>query len=306
MKIFLRKIVLIGGSIWIMLIIADISATKHYRQIEQYPFSTWTDIVEGKLDSDVWFLGSSRTLVQYNPIVFDSIMGTRSYTLGCDAQHIFLQLQCCDIARQFNTKPQYIVLDLLWQSLDTSISELSRYIYMPYLYNRTIRNIVIENGISSPAYLYVPYYRFHSERNNALKYCKNKTIRGYEPKDDSWSPIDLDGLDNINYHCEPEAISLLDSFLNRCSNDSIKVIIIHSPFERRGFEKIKNHDEMLNLFRSIANRHGIPFLDYTNDPICYDTLNFYNAMHLNSHGADLFSAKLAHDLDSLGLIPARK
>ena len=177
---------------------------------------------------------------------------------------------------------------------------------MPYLYNRTIREIAIKNGISSPAYLYVPYYRFHSERNNSLKYSKNKTIRGYEPKYDSWSPIDLDRLDKINYHCETEAIALLDSFLDQCAEDSIKVIIIHSPFERRGFEKIKNHDEMLNLFRSIANRHGIPFLDYTNDPICYDTLYFYNAMHLNAHGADIFSAKLAHDLDSLGLIPARK
>lgn len=63
---------------------------------------------------------------------------------------------------------------------------------------------------------------------------------------------------------------------------------------------------MLALYKGIADRHNCPFLDYTNDPICYDTLNFYNAMHLNAHGANLFSAELAHDLDSLGLIPARQ
>lgn len=48
------------------------------------------------------------------------------------------------------------------------------------------------------------------------------------------------------------------------------------------------------------------FLDYTNDPICYDTAYFYNAMHLNARGANLFTEKLAHDIDSLNLIPARK
>lgn len=62
---------------------------------------------------------------------------------------------------------------------------------------------------------------------------------------------------------------------------------------------------MLALYREIADRNSFPFLDYSNDPICYDTLNFYNAMHLNARGANLFSAELAHDLNSLGFIPAR-
>lgn len=29
---------------------------------------------------------------------------------------------------------------------------------------------------------------------------------------------------------------------------------------------------------------------------CYDTLNFYNATHLNRRGAEQFSIKLAHDI----------
>ena len=158
----------------------------------------------------------------------------------------------------------------------------------------------------SYAYLYLPYYRYNSEKKNNNNYKNSITYKGYQARNISWSPLDLDGLDTIHYHHEKKAIELLDSFLIDCRKDSILVVLIHSPFERRGFEKIQNNDDMLNLFRDIAYRHGIPFLDYTNDLICYDTLNFYNAMHLNSHGADIYSAKLAHDLDSLGLIPARK
>ena len=63
---------------------------------------------------------------------------------------------------------------------------------------------------------------------------------------------------------------------------------------------------MMTMFQNIADRNNIPFLDYSNDPICYDTSYFYNAMHLNARGADIFTAKLAHDLDSLNIIPARK
>lgn len=306
MNKFLKKTLLIGISILIVFIIADIIATWYYRNQDHYPFSTFTDITEGRLDSDLWFLGSSRTLVQYNPRIFDSILDVSSYTLGCDAMHIVLQVQCYQIAREFNDKPKYLILDLLWQSLDMELAPLSKYAYMPYINNHRFRQIVKNNDNLSFAYLYFPYYRFHLERKSGQYYKNSKMYKGYQARDIPWSPIDPNGLDTIHYRQEKKAIELLDSFLCDCRRDSISVILIHSPFERNGFEKIQNHDDMLDLFRSIAERHNVPFLDYTEDPICYDTLNFYNAMHLNSHGADIFSAKLAHDLDSLGLIPSRK
>ena len=54
------------------------------------------------------------------------------------------------------------------------------------------------------------------------------------------------------------------------------------------------------------DKYDIPILDYTYMDICYDTTYFYNAMHLNALGADLFSEKLAHDLASQGFIPSRQ
>jgi hypothetical protein len=306
MNKFLKKTFLIGISILIAFIIAVIIATRYYRSQDYYPFSTMNDIIEGRLNSDLWFLGSSRTLVQYNPGIFDSILDVSSYTMGCDGLHIAFQIQCYQIAREFNDKPKYIILDLLWQSLDMEMAQLSRYAYMPYINIQKVRQIVKNNYNLSFAYLYFPYYRFHLERKSGQCYKNIKIYKGYQARDIPWSPVDLDGLDTIHYHQEKQAIELLDSFLHNCCKDSISVILIHSPFQREGFEKIQNHDEMLDLFRSIAKRHNIPFLDYTEDPICYDTLYFYNAMHLNAHGADIFSTKLAHDLDSLGLIPARK
>ncbi len=308
MKRFLVKVLIIVAILLIPLYIADYLLTKDYRSRNYYPFSTWTDLVKGQLNSDLWILGSSRAWVQYNPKIFENTLNVSSYNLGCNAQFLFLDLQCYEIAKAYNPKPKYILLDIAWPSLTMEEAPISLYFYMPYIYKRQFRSIIKDNNTISSAYIYIPCYRYLSEKASDICYKNDRSpeYRGYKAKDCNWIALELNSVDSVKYSCEPEAIALLESFFQECKNDTISVILIHSPMYYEGFEKIQNNDKMLNLFQNIANRNNVPFLDYTKDPICYDTMNFYNAMHLNAHGADLFSTKLAHDLDSLGLIPARK
>ena len=53
------------------------------------------------------------------------------------------------------------------------------------------------------------------------------------------------------------------------------------------------------VYQSIADHYSCQILNHTYDSISYNTLNFYNASHLNRRGAELFSTKLAHDLKEL-------
>lgn len=308
MKRFIIKIVLIAVAILTPLYIADIIMTRNFRSRDYYPFTTWNDIIEGRLNSDMWVLGSSRAWVQYNPRVFDSILNVKSYNLGCNAEMLRPELQCCEIALSYNPTPKYILLDLFCNSLTMELTPRCKYIYIPYIYKNKVRRIIRNNENITIPYLFFPTYRFTECRGGEILFTEPITnpIKGYNPKDATWDGSYMHGIDTIKYAKEPNAIMLLEQFLKKSKDNGISVILIHSPFYREGLEKIQNHDEMLSLFRSIAYKNNVPFLDYTKDPICYDTLNFYNAMHLNTHGADIFSAKLAHDLDSLGLIPARK
>ena len=59
---------------------------------------------------------------------------------------------------------------------------------------------------------------------------------------------------------------------------------------------------MWAMYRNMASICDAQILDYTHNPICYDTAYFYNAQHLNRKGAEKFSRILAHDLDSLGYL----
>jgi lysophospholipase L1-like esterase len=66
--------------------------------------------------------------------------------------------------------------------------------------------------------------------------------------------------------------------------------------------KISNPDLMYETYRNLADRHGIPILDYTDMWICHDTTYFYNAMHLNKAGAEIYTDSLANDVKRLGIL----
>lgn len=307
MNRFLTKVLLIFLSVLIPLIIADFVMSKNYQNRNYYPFTTMTDIVEGRLDSDLWILGSSRALRHYNPRILDSILDVSSYNLGMNAQYLVPELQCYKLAIEYNEKPKYIIMDLMWHSLSMEGSPLSRYFYMPYINKLKVRKVIWRNKIFSPYYLYLPFYRFHTEHKNDFFY-ENDTIfyKGFHASDRKWDAVDIDGLDTIKFRREIKAINMLNDFLSDCKGNNIAVILVHSPFYYKGYELLHNHDDLIDLFKTIADYNQVPFLDYTKDPISYDTLYFYNNMHLNSRGADLFTLRLVHDIDSLKLIPSRK
>lgn len=308
MKRFIVKAIFISASVLISLIIADIIKTKDYRSRDYYPFKIMTYIVDGHLDSDLWILGSSRAWVQYNPRILDSILNVDSYVMGFDAQSLFSELQYYQIARINNPKPQYLILDISFPSLTMDEAPISRYFLMPYINDFKVRNIVKNNSKLDFKYLFIPYYRFIIEKGNDFFYNYDIDLeyKGFKAKPYRWCGDNMNSLDTVHYKCELEAIELLNDFLTECIRDSIRVILVHSPFYYEGFKKIHNHEQMMALFRDIANKHNVPFLDYTTSPICIDTANFYNAMHLNAQGADLFSTQLAHDLDSMGLITSNR
>lgn len=308
MRKLILKTLLFVIILLIPLCFADYLKTKEYRSRNYYPFCTWNDIVNGELNSDTWILGSSRAWVQYNPQILDSILDISSYNLGCNAEFINPEIQCYEIARAFNNKPKYVLLDLFYNSLTMELTPRCKFNYTPYIYKMKLRKIIRKNENISWKYLYIPYYRYNECSGGEIYFNDHNIfpIKGFAPNDIAWVGSELEKTDSVIYKKEKEAIAYLEDFIFKEQKDSIKVILVHSPFYRKGFEKIINYENMMTMFQNIADRNNIPFLDYSNDPICYDTSYFYNAMHLNARGADIFTAKLAHDLDSLNIIPARK
>jgi hypothetical protein len=94
-------------------------------------------------------------------------------------------------------------------------------------------------------------------------------------------------------------IQLFDEFLNHCKINKIQVVLVNSPVYYQATQKLVNKEKLNNLILGFSKKYDIPYLDYTNDSICYDTAYFKVAVHLNRKGAEIFSTKLANDLKKL-------
>ncbi|MCR5065446.1 MAG: hypothetical protein K6A67_06705 [Bacteroidales bacterium] len=107
-------------------------------------------------------------------------------------------------------------------------------------------------------------------------------------------------MDTIGFVTNPEAVVIFEQYLAQCQNDGVRVVMVYAPFYIGATYKMGDAvDSMFTLYQSFADRYGCDILNYTYDSICYDTLNFYNANHLNRRGAEQFSVKLANDLKEL-------
>ncbi|GHV09600.1 hypothetical protein FACS1894162_0470 [Bacteroidia bacterium] len=85
------------------------------------------------------------------------------------------------------------------------------------------------------------------------------------------------------------------------SKKKLLLLLLTKIKQQKATEFTKNWDGEMQVYHGFAEKYDIPFLDYTHDPICYDTTYFYNAMHLNKKGAELFSLKLANDIKEQNL-----
>ena len=107
-------------------------------------------------------------------------------------------------------------------------------------------------------------------------------------------------IDTVEFVCNPEAVDIFNQYLAQCQEEGIRVVMVYAPFYIGATQKMGYAaDSMFTLYQSFANHYGCDILNYTYDSISFDTLNFYNASHMNSRGSELFSTKLAHDLKGL-------
>jgi len=137
------------------------------------------------------------------------------------------------------------------------------------------------------------------------KHYPNRRYKGYQGQERKWNGIELEKIlsgDSLVSEIDPNIVQQFDSFLNHCKKNNMQVVMVFSPEYIKATKFTKNKNEVMNIYRSFSKKYDFPFLDYSTDSLCYDTTYFYNAMHLNKIGAELFSSKLAHDIDSLGIL----
>ena len=271
-------------------------------------YATWNDILEGKVNAKVVIYGSSRAWVHINPTMIADSLNTTAYNLGIDGHSFWLQYLRHQLLLQNNKKP-----DLIIYSIDefTLVKNPDLYNYeqfLPYmLWNTPIKKSTYSYNHFSLLDYCIPLLRYMGESNavqTAVKMKKSKIIntarvRGYEGQELIWSK-DLDEAKSRNVKIKAKidsaSVKLFENFIVDCAKNNIEVVFVYTPEYIEGQRLFENREEALNTFSSLSKKYNIKYFDFSKNFMCFNKIYFYNSLHLNKSGSELFTQQL---IDSL-------
>lgn len=268
-------------------------------------FKSWNEIFEGGITSNAVIMGSSRGLVQYNPAILDSALKYDFYNISIDGRCIDAEIVKYNTYRKFNSKPRLIIQNVDWSSMSKS-NGYEREQFLPYLKDSDFFNMVNDSeGFSRwdkylPLVRYAGYYQVIKEGLKLPnKLPKPQSYKGFYRNDSNWDGREFEKLSHLTYAKDTCVRRMFEDYLAKCREENVQVVFVFAPIYIGVTEIISDVDSMFEMYYSIADKYKIPVLNYTYSSVSKNTDNFYNAMHLNGQGADLFSRELALGLDSL-------
>lgn len=286
----------------------DLFITHNLRHSDARMFNTYNAIYGDNLQCDALIMGSSRGQVQYSSSIIDSIAGLNCYNISVDGRCIDAEVTIYNFYRRHCPNPKLIIQNVDWGTLQMS-NGYEREQYLPYLRtDKLLYKEVKDREDFTWADYYIPLMRYagyHETIKEGLglpaQMARPKNIyKGYIATDKEWDGTAFRQIDTLGITINPEAVEIFDRYLAQCQSEGIQVVMVYAPFYIGATRKMgPAADSMFALYQSFADRYGCQILNYTYDSISYDTLNFYNASHLNRRGAEQFSLKLAYDLKNL-------
>ncbi len=277
----------------------------------QGELEVWNDIYNSRASCDIAIYGSSRAWVHFNPDFLSDSLGKSVYNFGIDGHNIRLQYLRHKEFLKYNKKPKYIILSLDDFTIERADNLYNEEQFLPYmLFNKDIMTFTSSYSGFDKSDYFIPILRYIGKSRvlyNTFFNCNSDCYRhrGFKGIDRTWND-DLDKAkiknESITVQIDTSRIDLLETFIKECQNTGITLFFVFSPEYIEGQKYISNRNSILNVYKTLSQKYKLPFLNYSNDDICFNRSLFYNAMHLNATGANIFSKKLGHELKKLELI----
>jgi len=269
---------------------------------------TWRqNKIAWQTNEDILIFGSSRAIHHYNPIIFQESFGLSCYNCGQDGNGILLSYGRLKMINE-RYYPNIIVYDIT-PSFDLLAESDNRkhldWLRPYYRSNPTIDTIFWDIDKTEKIKMLSRMFQYNSKfiqiANDNIKPQQSAGIQGFRPVNQTmkYEP-EIKVEEQAKYQYDSLKIKYLKKIITE-TRGKTNLIFTVSPMYR-GIDS--------NVFapiKEICKQENIPFLDYSNDPEISTNRNyFYDRFHLNSEGADYFTTKFVHDIDSLGILKSRK
>lgn len=310
MKRFFKSLLLLLGILSVVNVVLDFGFSRYLNHYPKLMYNAWNNIIHDSIDADLLVMGSSRAWVQYDPHIMDSLLSVNSYNLGLNGSHVKRQIIKYEVYQHYQKRqPLFLIINFdyfgNWEK-DGGGGGFQREQFFPYLTNPYMRKLIKEQEPFSLLELYLPMFRYYQHGvMNILEdiYNKDCWYKGYYwgmPQE--WDGTKLAKIQTVRFEPLNDVVEKFDFFLRELQKEGVQVVFVTSPIYIGVTERTENIQDYYAFRKHFSEKYDIPVLDYLYDSLCYDTAYFYNASHLNKTGAELFTAKLCHDIDSLGLL----
>ena len=247
---------------------------------------------------DVLVLGSSRAHSHYDTPFLSDTLGLDVYNAGYEGNGVILAYGILDLVLNrysprivlFDVEPAFDVIVYQPDNNDTRYINLLK----PYYKDNDIPEII--KGVSREEWNKVQSGMIRYNTNILRMLADNVTNRGIEKC--GFAPL------NGKIEKEPEQehqkpkeyiidelkLAFVEKLIDQCQSHNVTLIFVASP-------KYGKNTSDLEPVKQIAEKRGVLFLDYYDDPIFLSHKDWFKEpMHLNKEGARVFSKILAKRL----------
>lgn len=308
MKRFIIKIsiffVVVYAAAWGL----DYTISKGLYEMDDYRFISWSEILSGEINADLVIMGNSRALSHFEPWTIDSICSISSYNLGLGGYPINVETMKYNLYCAHNIRPKYIVqqVDYYTISMLSAPHQHQSEQFLPLIYDKSIRKDLKRIGYTWKD-LYIPLYRYWGyqmvikngilEKLGVKHYVSDPSRQGHHYERGSWDGTELSRIDTIVANMDTVAMRVFEEYMQKCYEDSVKVILVNSPTYKGANDKTIGLDLVNAYFDSIASVYNTVYWNYNeNYELCNDTANFCVSVHMNPEATHEFSVDFARDL----------
>lgn len=270
-------------------------------------YGKMNEIVLGKENFDIVFIGSSRINLTVNPAIIDSLTGLNSFNFGFDGANIIDFNMHLQSYLKTHVKPKLLVLNIdpkMFNVTDEIKVPPSK--YLPYLdYPEIYDTLSLYSKWPFVAkyfpFVGVSFYTDGIVNQSVQAYVSpdrkmENYYKGFSPLTKVWANADKSAANLLPVECTLKGLALFHHFLERVKLSGIKFQLIYCPqYDFKGYEL--GHKQYISKLRSIADEFQYEINDYSTLDICNEKY-FFDATHLNLVGANIFSRKLGEDLSN--------
>lgn len=313
MKRFIIKTIVFALAILLLAIVADYAISNGLKRTERGHFYTMNALMNKKMNADIVVLGNSRAVGSYDTHVLDNVLGVNSRNLGVSAQPFGVSYLRWQLYHRNNTNPKLLIVNIDFRELRMVTRGCEKEQYYPYITDTLVRPYFDLYGFTW-AEKHIPMYRYRGDYKlmsiglgELLHFRhdrKGNYYKGYTNENTKWDGRNLNYLlskGKIKGQCEPEAVRLLEHFLEETHCEGIPVVFVYAPIYKRLKDNLAE-EETRAAYQDLSQKYHIPMLDFSEIGFYSDTTFFMNGHHVNRKGAELFTEKLAITIDSLGLL----